>query len=197
MDTAAAAFKGMSAKLQRVQHTAILNDSTTDAGVIRMLRVKPGDMRVLVELTEPDPKMFGMRQGKAEIYYPKAATVEEYDLGKHKGLVEQFFLLGFGAPGRDLLKSYKVTLAGSDTINGQPVSHLDLVPKSKIKGSVEIVKIELWINSSGYPLRQKFLEPSGNYQMATYSDLKINPELTTDSVTLKTPANAKRVFPQK
>jgi outer membrane lipoprotein-sorting protein len=196
MDAASASFRSMSSKLVRTQHTAILNDSTKEVGTIKMLRVKPNDLRVLTELVEPDPKAFTLHDRKAEIYYPKSARIEEYDLGKHKGLLEQFLLLGFGSSSKELAKAYSIKLLAGETVGGQSAAHLELIPKS---GQVKehIVKVDLWINGNGYPVRQKFTEPSGNYQMADYTDLKINPGLTIDDVTLKVPKNVKREFPLK
>jgi outer membrane lipoprotein-sorting protein len=196
MDAASSNFRSMTAKLDRTEYTAILNDSTKDSGTIKMLRVKGNDLRVLTEITQPDPKGFALHDKKAEIYYPKSARVEEYDLGKHKGLVEQFLLLGFGSSSKDLKKSYSIQLVGQETVNSQQTAHLELLPKSA-QAKEHIVKVDLWINGAGYPVRQKFTAPSGNYQMAEYSDLKINPGLTLEDVTLKLPKNVKREFPLK
>ena len=33
----------------------------------------------------------------SQIYYPKSNTVEEYDLGKERAMIDQFLLLGFGS----------------------------------------------------------------------------------------------------
>jgi outer membrane lipoprotein-sorting protein len=196
MDSASAAFRSMTSKLLRTQHTAILNDSTKEAGTIKMLRVKANDLRVLTELVEPDPKAFALHDRKAEIYYPKSARVEEYDLGKHKGLLEQFLLLGFGSSSKELAKAYAIKLLPGENVAGQPAAHLELIPKSN-QVKEHIVKVDLWINGNGYPVRQKFTEPSGNYQMADYTDLKINPGLTIEDVTLKVPKNVKREYPLK
>ena len=196
MDAAGASFRSMTAKMNKVQHTAILNDDSKESGTIKLLKVKPGELRMLGEITEPDPKGYALRGNKAELYYPKIATVQEYNLSKHKGLVEQFLRLGFGSTGKELLQSYTIKLIGNETVNGQETGHLELVPKSA--QAREIMKtVELWINAQGYPVRQKFLEPSGDYRLVDYTDVKINPGLTAEDVTLQLPKNVKREFPQK
>jgi outer membrane lipoprotein-sorting protein len=61
------------------------------------------------------------------------------------------------------------------------------------------VKVELWIPEQGdpYPLREKITEPSGDYILWTYSDLKINPPLAADALQLKPPPGVKIEHPGK
>ena len=123
--------------------------------------------------------------------------MEEYDLGKHKSLVEQFLLLGFGGTGKELQKNYAVKYLGEETVDGQKASRIELIPKSaQVKESYN--KLELWISSpGGYPVKQKLFQPSGNYSSVTYSDVKWNPELAPDQLALKLPPQVKRIFPGK
>ena len=67
---------------------------------------------------------------KAELFYPKINTVQEYDLGKQSGMVEQFLLLGFGTTGKELAANYGVKLVGEETVGGQKAYHLELKPKT-------------------------------------------------------------------
>src|ERR1700686_3990822 len=102
MDQAAPSFKGLAAQLRKVSHTAVINEDTVDTGTI-LLKRSHNDMRMLVEWTEPDPKSVAVHGDRAEIYYPKIQTVEEYDMGKYRALVDQFLLIGFGTTGKELL----------------------------------------------------------------------------------------------
>ena len=52
-------------------------------------------------------------------------------------------------------------------------------------------KAELWISAAGYPLQQKFYQPSG-YKLFTYSGVKLNTNLPDDAVKLKLPSDVKR-----
>lgn len=195
MDQAAAAFKGMSAKVQRIQHTAVLNENNVEGGTILAKRVKAGDLRMFMDQTEPSPRSLSFQGKKFEIYYPKIETVQEYDVGKHRAMAEQFFLLGFGTPRKDLERDYALRLLGPDTLAGQKTSKLELIPKSE-ELLKHIQKIELWIaESSGYPLQQKFYQSGGDYQLAVYTNVIINPELPDAALRLKLPKTVKREFP--
>jgi outer membrane lipoprotein-sorting protein len=191
MDGAAAGFRGVSASIDRVMHTAILNENTEESGRMRMLRPKARDFRMVIEFEKPDPKVIAFRDKKAEIYYPKIQTVQEYDLGKQSSLVDQFLLLGFGTPGRELARSYDVKYVGVEQVAGTKSDRLELTPKSA-KVREHIKRVELWVSESGHPVRQRYYENSGNHTTITYTDLKVNPALTPADVTMQLPSGVKR-----
>jgi outer membrane lipoprotein-sorting protein len=161
-----------------------------------MIKRRPDDVLALIDIVKPDPTTVALSGQKAEVYRPKMAVVEEYDLRKYKNLVEQFLLLGFGSSGKDLTRSYNVKLAGSETIDGKPAWRLELVPKDK-KTREQFNRIELWINADGYPVRQRFHEPNGNHRTVNYSNIKVNQDISAADLALKLPANVKREYPQK
>jgi outer membrane lipoprotein-sorting protein len=196
MDRAAASFKALSADIKSVQHTAVINDDNTDIGRIMLKRSKH-DMRMLVELKQPDPKSIAVQGHKVEIFYPKRNAVEEYDIGQRRELLDQFMLVGFGTSGKELGSAYDIKVLGPDTVAGQATTHLELAPKSP-EVLKNLKKLELWIpESEGYPIQQKFYLAGGDYKLVTYTDVKVNPPLTDADLKLKVPKDAKRVFPQK
>lgn len=196
IDSAGAAFHSMSAQLKRQSHTAVINEDTVDAGSIFLKRPKPRDIRMLVDFTQPDPKTVAFQGRKVDIYYPKIQTIQEFDVGQNRDLLDQFFLLGFGTSRADLQNAYTIKLVGQDTVNGQQTERLELVPKAK-DILEHLKKFELWIADSGYPVQQKFYLPGGDYMLMTYSDMKINPDLSDAALKLHVPKNVKREYPQK
>jgi outer membrane lipoprotein-sorting protein len=196
IDSAGAAFHGMSAHLRRLSHTAVINEDTVDSGTVLLKRPKPRDMRMLVEFTQPDPKTVAFQGRKVDIYYPKIQTVQEFDVGQNRDLLNQFFLLGFGTSRADLQNEYTIRFVGSETLDGKPTERLELIPKSKAVFE-HLKKFELWIADSGYPIQQKFYLPGGDYMLMTYSDMKINPNLPDAALKLQVPKNVKREYPQK
>ena len=197
MDRAAADFKGLSADLRKDSYNAVISDSTVDTGTLVLKRPKPHEIRMLFAVKEPDPKTIAVNGRRAEIYYPKANTVEEYDLGKYKSMVDEFLLLGFGNTSKELQSSYSVTLGGPDKVGNKKATRLELIPKSK-EMLKNLSKVELWISDDGMPVQQKFYWPgSGDYMLATYSNMKINPNLPDSAVTLNLPKGVSRVYPQK
>lgn len=196
MDKAGAAFHGLSASVRRVSHTAVINDDTIDSGTMRLKRIRPREMRMLVDLTQPDPKTVAFAGRKLEIYYPKIQTVQEFDVGKNKDLLDQFFLIGFGTSSAELRNAYDVRPAGAETLGAQKTDRLELIPKSK-DVLQHLTKFELWISDAGYPVQQKFYLPGGDYLLVTYSEVKINPDLPDSELKLHLAKGVKREFPQK
>jgi outer membrane lipoprotein-sorting protein len=196
MDAAAPKFNGMSASLSRVTYTSVLDEKSTETGKI-LLRKRGKDLQVRIDFTKPDPKIVAFRNRKAEIFLPKLNTVQEYDLGKQGDLVDQFLLVGFGTSGRDLKSGYEIKSAGEETIGNQKTWKLELTP-TNAKVTDKLRRLELWIDQTGiYPVQQKFLEPSGDYYLFTYSEVKLNPDLSDDDLKLKLPKGVKRETPQK
>ena len=197
IDRAAADFRGLTANIRRVTHTDFVNEDTVDIGTIRIRRVKPHDLRVLIDFTKPDPKTVAFQGKKAEIFYPRMNTVDEYDLGKYRDLVDQFLLLGFGSTSKDLQDAYNVRLVGPETVDGQKATEIELTPKSK-DVLQQIKRFELWISdSNGLPLQIKYY-PSGQNILITYSEIKVNPaDLREADLKLQLPKGTKRVYPQK
>lgn len=196
LDQAAPKFTGMTADLNRVSYTKVLDDKATEKGAVR-LRKAGRELHVFIEFATPDPKIVAVRGRKAEMYLPKLKTVQEYDLGKQSDLVDQFLLVGFGTTGRELQANYSIKYAGEETVAGQKAWKLELLPQSaKLKEKLR--RLEIWIAENGaYPVQQMFLQPSGDYYLFTYSNVKLNPALTDEDLKLKLPKGVKREFPQK
>jgi outer membrane lipoprotein-sorting protein len=197
MDRAATGFHGMSASFQRVQHLAVINEDNKDSGTILLKRVKPREMRMLVTLEQPDQKFVSVQGRKAEEYLPNMNTVQEIDLGKNRALLDQFFLIGFGTRRSELEAAYAIKLLGPENLNGQKVTRLELTPKSQDVLD-HLKKLELWeSDETGYPLRQKFFLPGGEFWTVTYSDIEINPNLPDSALKLQLPKGVKRENLQK
>jgi outer membrane lipoprotein-sorting protein len=194
MDESAAQFHGMSANLTMVIHTAILDDNTTETGTIKMQKSKNGTEALIDFTGEKDQRTIGFFDKTIQIYFPKLNLVQVYKLGKKSSLLDQYLLLGFGTSGKDLTKGYNVQLTGTEQVQGQSTSKLLLVPKDAgVKE--QISKVEIWFPAnSGYPVQQKFYNPSGNSRLVTYSNFQLNPAL--GSLKLNPPPNAKVEYPQ-
>ncbi|MCU1262402.1 MAG: hypothetical protein JWO80_5287 [Bryobacterales bacterium] len=197
MDQNAAAFQGVSANINRVTHNAAVGVDHTETGTMLLKRPSPHDMRVLITFAPPDEKTVALQGEVADVYYPKINTVQEYQAGKYRDLFDQFFLLGFGSSGKELSSAYDITSLGEDTVGGEKALHLQLIPKSK-KVRDQLPKVELWLSEkTGYPVQQKLYFPSGDYQIVTYSNLKVNPKIADSALRLKTPKGVQKVYPGK
>lgn len=191
MDASSSRFSSMTATMDRVTYTKVLDEKQVESGTVR-IRKSGKELQVFMDVTKPAPKLIAFRGRKAEIFLPRLKTVQEYDLGKQGQLVDQFLLIGFGAAGRDLRANYDIRLQGEETVSGQKTYKLQLTPRNA-RLREKLQHVMLWIDNSGtYPVQQQFLELSGDYYLFTYSDIKLNPGLTEDSLKLKVPKGTKR-----
>lgn len=196
MDKAAASFKSMTAQITYVTHTDVLNENDTESGTVTMKKVHANDVEGKVDFTAPAPRTITIAKRRVQEYLPKIKTVQVFDLSKHLQQIDQFFMIGFGTSGTELADSYDMTVLGTEDVNGKSAIHLQLLPKgADVKRYVQ--KIELWIPAQGdpYPLREKILEPSADYHVVTYTDLKINPPLGPDALQLQLPPGVKIEHP--
>jgi outer membrane lipoprotein-sorting protein len=196
MDRAAAEFHSLSAGMKRVQFTAVLSESSEMDGAVRLRRTKGGTQGI-VEFQQPEQRTVFINGKQVQIYYPKANTVEIYDASKYTSNMDQILLLGFGTSAAELKKSYDIKDGGAQKINGADTTRIELTPRSEEMKKL-ITKIELWIpEGQSNPVRAKFSEPSKNYELVDYSDIKVNPPLPESAFAFKVPGNAKKIHPQK
>jgi outer membrane lipoprotein-sorting protein len=196
MDRAAAEFSSLSAGMKRVQFTAVLSESSEMDGTVRLRRIKGGTQGI-VEFQQPEQRTVFINGKQVQIYYPKANTVEIYDTSKYTSNMDQILLLGFGTSAAELKKSYDIKGGGVQKINGLDTTRIELTPRSDEMKKL-ITKIELWIpEGQSNPSRAKFSEPSKNYELVDYSDIKMNPPLADSAFAWILPKNVKKVRPQK
>ena len=179
MDKAAPEFHAMTADVQMVTFTAILSDTTTEKGTLKMQRLKANNVRAILDFSaQTDSSRVIAFLGKTvRIYYPPEHSYQDYELGKSSQALNQFLLLGFGSSGTDLARSYEITPEGSDDVGGKSSTKLLLVPKDP-KVKERLTKIDVWIpNDAAYPVQQQFFEPSGNYRKVTYTNIQLNPPI--------------------
>jgi len=81
-------------------------------------------------------------------------------------------------------------------VGGIQTAKLQLTPKSqRVRGMFD--QITLWIDPArGIAVQQQLTEPSGDYRLAKYIDIKMNPKLSDSVFKLKTPPNVELVRPQ-
>lgn len=106
---------------------------------------------------------------------------------------ESWFMLGFGASGRDLAEKWDITDDGPETVNGIKTEKLEMIPKDPaVKRNVP--KVTLWMDlERGVSVKQIFDEGPGQYRVCIYSNFKMNQSLPGNAFTFKTNKNTKFV----
>ena len=196
MDRSAAEFRSLSAVMKRVHYTAVLDETETMDGAVRLKRVKNSTAGV-IEFKQPEARTIFVSGKIVQVFYPKANTVEIYDASKYTSSMDQIILLGFGTSSTELKKSYEIKDGGVQKLNGVDTTRLELTPKSAELKKL-ITRIEMWIpDGQSNPLRVKFSEPSRNFEQVDYSNIQTNPALPDSAFELQLPANVRKIYPQK
>lgn len=195
MDREAATFKSAESEFVWDQFSKVVNDHDFQKGTI-YYRLNGKEVQMAADIKDPAKKYVLFSGGKVDVYQPDIEQVTEYSAGKNKSDFESFLVLGFGGRGHDLQKSFEVAYAGEETVGGVKAAKLALTPKTqKVKNMFS--QILLWIDPSrGVSVQQQFIEPSGDYRLAKYSNIKLNQKLGDDAFKLKTTGKTKWVRPQ-
>jgi len=204
MDAVAATFRTAQAEFEWQNYQKVIDEVVdVETGSIYYRRSgKDVDMMANVKKIgastkdlKPEPKYVLFSDGKVKMYSPKTDQVTVYDLGKNRADWESYIVLGFGGSGQDLQKTFDVTLAGTEDINGVTTAKLELIPKSeKVRRNYN--RMILWIDpNTGIAVRQQFFTPQGDYRLSTYSSIRLNEKINDDVFKLKTTSKTQTISP--
>jgi outer membrane lipoprotein-sorting protein len=171
MDRSAEDFRSLTAALDHVKYTAVVNDTSTESGEIYVRK----DSKLRIDFISPDPRTIIRNGDNLYIYTPKINRVEEFNIGKNRALADQYLALGFGTRTESLRKVYDVSLAGEEELDGRKMALVELVPHSD-EVRKQITKIVMWLDEASWlPVQQKFLEAgSGDYFLSRYKNVMKN-----------------------
>jgi len=190
MNESAKNLKTISANLEYTKVTVLVDDKSTETG---RLIYKTKNHEILISIAKPEAKTVLFKKNKAEIFLPKINQIQEYDLEEQSGLVEQFFLLGFGTETDKLRKDYDLKFVTEEELDGDTTALLELTPRSE-KAAAQLTKIHLWVSEESWlPVQQKFFQPGGDYFVARYTAVKVNRQLPSSTFQIPGAKNAKRV----
>jgi outer membrane lipoprotein-sorting protein len=193
MDRAAAGFRSAQADLVSVTYEAVVNETTTDKGVMYVHKASRG-LDVAIDFNSPDQKQVLVTGGVAQMYQPRIDQLTKYNVGKNREAFETFLVLGFGGRGHDLARQFVVRYAGNERVAGINATKLELTPNSqRVRGMFN--RIVLWIDPAlGVSVQQQFFEPnSGNYRLAKYSNIRLNKDIPSSAFKLRTTSKTKVV----
>ena len=193
MDSAAAQFRNAEADFVWDQFQKVVNETDTQKGKVYYRRTGKGETQMSANIQSPDEKYVLFADGKVRLYQPKIEQVNEYDAGKNRDQFQSFLVLGFGGRGHDLLKQFDVKLDGNEDVDGVKTAKLELLPKAPNVRNM-FNPIVIWIDPArGISLKQQFFEPSGDYRIAHYTNIKLNTKVPDDVFKLHTSGKVKTV----
>lgn len=199
MDNASKDFRTLEASFVWDQYTKVVDETDTSKGNIYFKR-DGNDTTMAADIAgvppSNAPKYVLFNDGEVKMYEIKIDKVTSYKVGKNKGEIESFLVLGFGGRGHDLGKSYDVKYLGTEKIGDVETAKLELVPKSE-KTRGRFSKIILWIDPArGISLQQQLFQPDGDFRLAKYSEIHMNQKLPDGVFKLKTTSKTTYVSPQ-
>ena len=197
LDAASVKFKSAAADINwdNVQ-TEPIPDKDSQVGTVLFER-KNGQLSMALHLKtdngKPVPKDMVYAGGQFKLYEPLLKQIQVFQAGANRADYDTFLTLGFGGSGKDLVKNWHVTYAGTETIDGTSTDKLELLP---IQDSVKknITKVILWINmENGIAIRQRSIDPTGNYREVTYSHIQLNAPVPSGAFEVKTASGTRVV----
>jgi len=195
MDATADAFKTTQADFVWDQYQRVVDEHDQQKGTVYFRRNAKGT-EMAADIKEPDKKYVLFSEGKVQMYQPSIEQVTQYSAGKNREAFESFLVLGFGGRGHDLVRQFGVKYLGTEMVDGIKTAKLELTPKQPKVASM-FSRILLWIDPArGVSVQQQFFEPSGDYRLAKYMNIKMNERLPDSAFKLKTTSKTKIVSPQ-
>jgi outer membrane lipoprotein-sorting protein len=194
MDRAAANFHTVQTDFTADMYQKVVDEHDYQKGTM-YFRKQGNSTEMAADITEPDKKYVLFSNGVVSYFQPSIDQVTQYNAGKNKAEVESYLVLGFGGGGHALTNSYDVQYAGTEQVQGVNAAKLTLTPKSQRVHNM-FQAITLWIDPArGVPVQQRFDEPSGDYRITKYNNIRINQKIPNDAFKLKTNSKTKYVRP--
>jgi outer membrane lipoprotein-sorting protein len=196
LNTAAGKFSSAQADFSWDQYQAVVAEHDVQSGTI-YFEHKNGGTRTAAFIKQDNgedaPKTVVYEGGEAQYYVPTIKQLTIIKAGANRGQWESFLTLGFGGSGTDLLANWKVSLLGTETMNGVQVARLDLVPLQQ-KVLDMFPHVTIWIDPiQGISYQQIFYEPGGDKRTATYKNIRYNQPIASNIFIIKTEPGTNRV----
>lgn len=187
LDKTSAGLRTVQTEFEWDQYQKVVDEHDIQKGVMYFKR-SGSDVDVAADIRFPAPgKKLLLKNGDVQVYVRKTGQTTHYDARKNRENVESFLALGFGGRGHDLTKNFEVHYSGTDTVIGVATYKLELTPKLKEVRNM-FPHITLWIDQNrGVSVQQRLDQGEGDYRIATFTKIDINPQkLPDDAFKLKT-----------
>jgi outer membrane lipoprotein-sorting protein len=186
MDKNSKKFTSLQALIEQQKFNELTKKTEISQGKI-YIESKGSAPRFKLEVTEPKKtaKTLLIDKGRAQIYEHQPNTLTEHKVGNQSSL--DLFLMGFGTSSDKIKKTYNVTSAGQETLEGKPVSLLVL---TAIQSTADFPKIRLWISQKDWNAVQvELTEKTRDTQLVKYKDVKLNKAIPGSVFKLNLPSN--------
>ncbi len=173
MDSAARDFRTFKAKFSQKKYTAILKefDDTPEIGEFYYSRAKDGSVLMRHEVLTPGKRITTVKGETGIIYRPSIKEAQIVERKKMQSYLE-YLALGIGQSSSKLQERFRISYVGGESVNKVPCSVLAMIPKDP---KVGLDSITVWLGETNWvPVQYKFLEPSKDYLLITFSEERMN-----------------------
>jgi len=182
LDASSARFKSAEADFQKDFYERVVKETTTQHGSI-YFKKNGTKLEMGARINPPGAKFFSYKDGKLALFDPSTKDLKVFTAEKNKAQYESFLTLGFGGSGTDLAKTWTVTDLGTEQMSDGSanvlVTKFDLVSKDPDVRNM-FSHIYIWMDlNRAIALKQQFFTPSGDYQTATYTNIRYNQNVNT------------------
>lgn len=131
----------------------------------------------------PVPKFYTYSRGVFQLYEKLPNQVTTLSKLSH---YQSWFMLGFGASGKELAEKWQIKYLGPEKIDGVTTQKLELVAKdATIRKNIQ--KVTVWMDTErGVSLQQVFDEGQGQTLTCHYWNIKLNQPLAAEDFAFKT-----------
>ena len=155
-----ASFSSAQADFTWDQYQAVVEEHDIQTGTIYYER-KKGVTRTAAYIKQdngnPRLRRWSTTTAKSNYYVPNIKQLTIMRAGANRAQWESFLTLGFGGSGTDLEANWKVSLLGTENMNGVSVAKLDLVPLQQ-KVLDMFPHVTIWIDPNrGHQLQADLL----------------------------------------
>lgn len=194
LDAAAANFHSTAAEFEfdSVQ-TDPVPDKDVQKGVVYYARKGTG-FQMAAHIREingkPVPKTYVYSAGTVRLYEKLINQVTTLSkLSQYEG----WFMLGFGASGKDLEQKWEIKYVGPETLDGVKTEVLEMVPKDPAIRK-NLTKVTMWVDpQKAVSLKQILNFGPTEYKVSVYFNIKVNQPLPADAFILDTDKNTQYV----
>ncbi len=194
LDEAAKNFHSTSADFEFDSvETDPIYDKDVQKGIVCYER-KGSDFQMAAHIREdngkPVPKVVVVSGGVIKLY---EQLIDQVTTLSKLSRYESWFMLGFGASGKDLEQKWEITYLGQETLDGVKTDKLQLIPKDPAVRK-NLPKVTIWMDPErGVSLKQIFDEGPGQYRVSMYFNIKVNQPLPADAFAFKTDSKTQYV----
>ena len=194
LDEAAKNFRSTSADFQFDSvETDPIYEKDVQKGAVYYER-KAGAFQMAAHISEfngkPVPKVYAYSDGAVKLFEPIINQLTTYSKAAQ---YESWFMLGFGASGRELEQKWEIKYLGSETLDGVKTEMLEMVPKDPAIRK-NLSKVTMWVDPErAVSLKQILYFGPTEYKVCVYFNIKVNQPLPAGVFTLKTNSKTVRV----